>query len=145
MDYVSLKADMTTHAELNGLGDVQVADWYNERVADGPVPLDQIRRVAIQQGVTFNLRKAINNIAVTGELRATVEEALSLFVDGIIDPVDVTHATFLGMVAALKAAGIVTAGQESAVLALRANQQTRGQAEGFDRLTPSDIAKARLA
>lgn len=142
MNYADLKADMATHAELTGLGDVETADWYNAKVADGPVPLDQLRRVAIQQGVTFSLRKASNNALVTGDLRATVDEALSLFVDGLIDPVDVTHATFAAMVAALKSASIVTDSQESAIMALKANQQTRGNAAGFGRVSPSDVAAA---
>lgn len=145
INYTALKADIATHAELNNLDDVASADWYNQQVENGPVPWAELKRTAMQEQITIALRKAANDVSVTGDLRAVVEEALSLFVDGGLDPVDVGHSTFTALVGTLKTASIINDAQETAINALAANRQTRGEKAGFGRLTPSDIAKGRAA
>lgn len=86
---------------------------------------------------------AIGTITEIQQLKShTLYDFFSLSAQGNI-PIDLTDSNFQVYLAGAQAAGVMSEAQETALLALSANQQSRGQELGFGTVTKSAVEHAR--
>ena len=118
---------------------------------DGSLPLAELRRHATRQKMSYALRVAQRDDTLTSPVRAAVDEALSLIVDGILDPVDVHHPSFIELFDLLISNSILTTGNKTSTLALsskrwsviRSISESENWPQKVDHVNPSECAEVR--
>jgi hypothetical protein len=152
MDYVALRAELTTDPAKLGYGPLlaagsanRVAALINESTQQGlgSVPITPLLEWIAAHGIMARLRAAVagDDVAVA----SIAEVALMLVSNPNIPALDLSRVRVQQMLGALTAAGVIPADAQAELMGMATTYVSRAQVLGLGAVSADDVSKAMEA